>query len=323
MKKMKKMTTMMMENISVMKKAFLLFVFIVFGVATSFCQSYKDAFRADICNCISDQENVTYKSLKNLYSKCLRENMPKYATQIDASIPDTTMTVKMQLGQLKRQALIINYEIELLNTCEVYFEIVEKGREDQLGTVQYDDRKMKRYNETIAMTPNSYTLVQRGVSYLAQGNYTDAISDYKAALEINPNFYQAYLYWGWTLEKQNKYTEAAAMYRRMKSTRYDVLSMTLQTIAMYKAGSNVYLTDDNLWYNTSTTNEIPSSRRQSSSITEQDISRRSRAQDSSSRGLSPRNSKRKQPPKKASPTKKPKTEKIRNLFDLDGDDGLE
>lgn len=58
---------------------------------------------------------------------------------------------------------------------------------------------------------------ERGVNKYAAGSYSEAITLFKEAIDINPNYYRAYNYLGNAYYSTNRYDEAATVYERLLS----------------------------------------------------------------------------------------------------------
>ena len=103
----------------------ILMLFLVMFTAEA--QSYKTAFRADMCSCLKE-ESLKRQLTENAFKACLIETLPTYATQIDAQIIEEDANKKYYLGQLARKDLLVAMKSELIYTCEVYYKHLDYKR---------------------------------------------------------------------------------------------------------------------------------------------------------------------------------------------------
>ena len=304
-------------------KNYILFVFIltIFNMI-GYSQSYREAYRADMCDCVTERTQGDYRALQKSYNDCIKELLPEYAPRIDASITEDDPRVKVQKGLLQRTALNINFQIELINTCESYFTMIQNGREEKLRREKFDGATIKKINEDIALYPNYGSYLRRAKALIAKGDYDAAITDLKKSLELQPQYNRdAYHYLGWAYEKKEEYKAAAEAYSQMRfDIKYDQESISLQTIAMHKAGSDIYITSDdfkdNRPFNNSknTTDAIKPTKDKKANSSSVNLEEAETSSRRSKRGTS---TQRIPTTTKKSPSK----EKLKKLFEIDGDDG--
>lgn len=156
------------------------------NVATS--QSYKSAFRADMCECLT-LESQKRKLTENAYKACFRETLPKYATQIDAQIVEEDVNKKYLLGQIARRDLILTMQSELVYSCTAYFEHLESEKLSKklIAREQAKESDLEAQNQLVAMSPNTYSYFSRAQLHYNLGNFDKAEADLKSCYEANPN----------------------------------------------------------------------------------------------------------------------------------------
>ncbi|RKE94949.1 tetratricopeptide repeat protein [Ichthyenterobacterium magnum] len=161
---------------------------IIFFGNTASSQSYKLAFRADMCDCLtleSQKRNLT----ENAYKACFREILPKYATQIDAEIEEEDVNKKYLLGQLARRDLIVVMQSELVYTCTAYFDHLESEKLSKklIAREQAKESDLEAQDQLVAMAPNTYSYFSRAQLHYNLGNFKEAEADLKKCAEVNPN----------------------------------------------------------------------------------------------------------------------------------------
>ncbi len=169
------------------KNTLVILSIIFFGnVATS--QSYKSAFRADMCDCLT-LESQKRKLTENAYKACFIETLPKYATQIDAQIVEEDVNKKYLLGQIARRDLILTMQSQLVYTCKAYFEHLESEKLSKklILREQAKESDLEAQNQLVAMSPNTYSYFSRAQLHYNLGNFDKAEADLKSCYEANPN----------------------------------------------------------------------------------------------------------------------------------------
>jgi len=74
--------------------------------------------------------------------------------------------------------------------------------------------RLDSLNTIISLDPSNYrAIVERGLMKRKNGQYESSVSDYKMALEINPNDFKANLEMGYSLGLLNKIQEQDSFYR--------------------------------------------------------------------------------------------------------------
>lgn len=93
--------------------------------------------------------------------------------------------------------------------AEQYIEIFRKhGRPDDYKlAIEYE-------NKQIAINPGAYVHVNRGLMYLDNGEFENAINDFKKAIEFEPDDLYAYNNIAYTYKRQCEYDKAVEMYNK-------------------------------------------------------------------------------------------------------------
>ncbi|MEM5566834.1 hypothetical protein WNY78_17060 [Psychroserpens sp. AS72] len=160
---------------------------VFFGnVATS--QSYKSAFRADMCDCLT-LESQKRKLTENAYKACFRETLPKYAIQIDAEIVEEDVNKKYLLGQVARRDLIVVMQSELVYACKAYFDHLEREKLSKklIARERAKASDLETQNQLVAMSPNTYSYFSRAQLHYNLGSFDKAEADLNSCYEANPN----------------------------------------------------------------------------------------------------------------------------------------
>lgn len=78
----------------------------------------------------------------------------------------------------------------------------------------------KAYQQAVQVEPDYIEAYNNwGLALAAQGKYAEAIEQYQQAIKLNPDYVEAYNNWGNTLGEQNRYEEAIERYQQ--ATRMD------------------------------------------------------------------------------------------------------
>ena len=89
-----------------------------------------------------------------------------------------------------------------------------KTAKDHFNKGDYD-QAIKDYDKAIELKPNySDAYYNRGIAYDNKGNYDQAIKDYNKAIELNPNHTNAYNNRGLTYDKKGDYNQAIKDYSK-------------------------------------------------------------------------------------------------------------
>ncbi|RLJ62604.1 tetratricopeptide repeat protein [Lacinutrix venerupis] len=209
-------------------------------------QSYKPSFRVDMCDCLT-LEIQKRKLTENAYKACFRETLPKYATLIDAQIVEEDINKKMLLGQLARKDLLISIRPELVYTCEAYFNHLESEKLSKKLIIREQAREsdLEKFNQLVAMSPNTYSYFSRAQLHYNLGNLDAAETDIKSCIEINPNKdniksrRHELLLMALIHEERNNYTEAITLYDLAYFGEMDVEVAILRAVADKNNGGSI------------------------------------------------------------------------------------
>ncbi|MBU2938837.1 tetratricopeptide repeat protein [Lacinutrix sp. C3R15] len=228
-----------------MKPAIIVFLAFL-SVHYTYGQAYKDAFRADICQCL-ENESLKRNLTPNAYKNCFKETLPKYANQIDAAIVEQDLNKRYYLGQLERKNLVVAFQYELIYSCKVYFDYLDRKRtsEKLIAREQAKESDLETRNQMVAMSPNAYAYFYRAQLYFNLGNLKEAEADIKKSLEVNVNASNIkstrheLLLLAWVYEEQEQFTKAIAIYDKIYMGDYDLQVATLRALADKKSGGNM------------------------------------------------------------------------------------
>ncbi|MDG5492331.1 tetratricopeptide repeat protein [Psychroserpens sp. SPM9] len=212
----------------------------VYGVNA---QTYKTAFRTDMCACL-EEESLKRKLTENAFKMCFNQVLPTYATLIDAEIIEADPNKKFYLGQLARKNLILSLQYELVYTCEVYYENLDRDRTSGklIAREQVRESDLEVRNQYVAMSPNALAYFMRAQLHFNLGNLKEAEADIHKSLELNPNRDNAkttrheLLLLAWIYEEYERYSEAVAIYDKITLGEFDTKVGILRALADKKAG---------------------------------------------------------------------------------------
>lgn len=219
----------------------------------SFGQSYKDAFRDDVCVCLK-QEKLKLRLTEKTYDKCFKEILPKYATKIDGEIKEEDVNKKYRLGQKARTNLMLAYKHELIYTCDVYYNLIEELRTGKKLIARENAKKsdLKLLNEQVAMSPNYTSYSRRAQLQFKLGDLEASVNDINRGIEVHPygdnvNYIRNdLLLLAWIYEEQGRFNDAIKLYDTIYTSIYDTDVAVLRSIVDKKSGgtlSNISLSD--------------------------------------------------------------------------------
>jgi len=228
-----------------MKQIHIIF-FLLLSFNFTYSQTYKSAFRADICQCVED-ESLKRNLTPNAYKKCYTEILPTYANQIDAAIVEEDLSRKYYLGQLARKDLIVAFQYELIYSCAVYYDYLDRTRtrEILIARERAKESDLESNNQKVAMSPNAYAYFHRAQIHFNLGNLKEAEADIHKSLKVNPNASNTQstrhelLLLACIYEEQKQYTKAIALYDKIYMGDFDSEVATLRALTDKKAGGNM------------------------------------------------------------------------------------
>ena len=221
-------------------------VILLMGINCAQGQSYKEGFRSDMCDCLTE-ESLKRKLTENAFKACLRETLPKYATQIDAEIIEEDIDKKYLKGQLARRDLLVAMQSELIYSCEVYYNHLDYDR-TSIKLITRENAKeseLERYNQMVALSPNAMAYFMRAQLQFNLGNIKEAEADIKKSMELNPNnenipaMRRELLLLAWVYEEQERYSEAVAIYDKIYLGALDAEVAKLRALADKKNGGTI------------------------------------------------------------------------------------
>ncbi len=222
-------------------------VVLILGLNFASSQTYKNAFKSDMCDCI-ETEILKRKFNKSVYNKCFKEILPKYATLIDEEIVEEDLTQKYYKGQVARKDLVVALQYELVYSCDSYFKYLEGERISKklIARENAKESDLKRYNQQVALTPNALSYFMRAQLYFKLGKLNEAESDINKSLSVNPSkdnirsTRKELMVLAWIYEEQERFNEAILLYDKIYIGDYDMQVAMLRALADKKSGSAVY-----------------------------------------------------------------------------------
>lgn len=219
------------------------FLILFIGLCTVNGQTYKSAFKSDICSCL-EEESLKRELTENAYKKCFRETLPTYAAQIDAQIVEEDLNQKYYKGQLARKDLVVSMQYELIYSCEVYYNYLNDERISKklIAREHAKESDLELYNQQVALTPNAMTYFMRAQLQFNLGNIKEAEADINRSLSVNPNKENTrstrheLLLLAWIYEEQERFSEAVTLYDKIYFGDYDTQVARLRAMADKKGG---------------------------------------------------------------------------------------
>lgn len=222
------------------------FIVIIISVLSANSQSYKNAFRDDICKCldmVSQKRSLTNNTLK----ACYIEILPDYADLIDASIVEEDINKKFIKGQLARKDLLTAMYTELIYTCDVYYNYVNLQRTNSALVLRKDasESELKRYNQWVALKPNFTTYYMRACVHFKLKNLKEAEDDIHKSIALNPNKKSVKItrneleLLAWIYEEQERFKEAVAICDSIYLGDLDTKVAQLRALANRKSGGTM------------------------------------------------------------------------------------
>ncbi|WP_299100839.1 hypothetical protein [uncultured Winogradskyella sp.] len=228
-----------------MKKIVTHFILLI-GLLSLNAQSYKSAFRADMCSCL-EEESLKRPLTENAFKTCLRETLPTYAEQIDASIIEADPQQKYLKGQLARKELLLAMPAELIYTCDAYYKHIDYQRTSKklISRENAKESELERYDQMVALSPTSSAYYMRAQIHFKLGNLKETEADINKCLELNPNKenfkstrHELKLL-AWVYEEQERYAEAIALYDKIYFGELDIEVLKLRALADKKRGGTL------------------------------------------------------------------------------------
>ena len=224
----------------------ILLLILLFCSEQSISQTYKSAFRADMCDCL-ETESLKRKLTENAYKSCFRETLPIYAAQIDAQIVEEDINKKYLQGQIARRDLIVTMQSELVYTCKAYFDHLEdeKLSKKLIARDYVKAIDLEKQNQLVAMSPNAYAYFSRAQLHYILGHFKKAEEDVRKSLEVNPNSSNMkstrneLLLLALIYEEEQQFTKAVALYDQVYFGVYDSPVAILRAIADKNNGGTI------------------------------------------------------------------------------------
>ncbi|WP_179018996.1 tetratricopeptide repeat protein [Winogradskyella forsetii] len=209
-------------------------------------QSYKSEFRAEICTCL-EEESLKRTLTDNAFKACLRETLPKYATQIDAQIVEEDIDKKFYKGQLARKDLLVAMQSELIYSCDVYYDHIYFIRNSKklIARENTKESDLEKYDQMVALRPNAMAYFMRAKVQFNLGNIKETEADINKSLELNTNkdnvksTRHELLLLAWVYEEQERYAEAIALYDKIYFGDLDTQVAQLRALADRKNGGTI------------------------------------------------------------------------------------
>lgn len=227
-------------------KTNIIYILLVLNFLSVDAQNYKSAFRSDICQCL-EEESLKRVLTENAFKRCLRETLPKYAAQIDASIIEEDSQQKFLKGQLARKDLLLAMPSELIYSCDVYYKHINFLRTSSLLIMRENAKEdeLEKYDQMVALKPNAMAYFMRAQVHFKLGNTKETEADINKSLALNPNSENVIstrkelLLLAWVYEEQERYKEAIEIYDKVYFGALDTEVTKLRALADKKSGGTI------------------------------------------------------------------------------------
>lgn len=130
-------------------------------------------------------------------------NIGKIMSRLNAKIDEIIEMYEKGLG-LEPDHYALNDMI-----AELYIEKYKRG-----GNHKFYELAIEYENKQIEVNPGSYVHVNRGLMYLDNAEFDNAINDFEKAIEFEPNDIYAYNNIAYTFKRQCEYEKAVEMYKK-------------------------------------------------------------------------------------------------------------
>jgi|GEM_PF-3606613 len=196
----------------------ILTIFLGFNLCLVSGQAYKEKFKQQVCDCM-DASTQPVKA-EFLFQNCFQKILPKYVAQIDAEIDRGATENEYIQGQKIRLKLIEDFRIELIQSCDTYFTILDDAKKVKIKEdfTEGDSLKLEKMNQAVALQPHAMNYLARGTMLLHYGRLDEAESDIKKSIEMNAFVMQAQLLLALVQENQGQYKEAITTYDTILKT---------------------------------------------------------------------------------------------------------
>ena len=225
---------------------FYIFFFLIYGLANVNSQNYLNNFKSEICECLQQKE-LTYKNIEHEYNNCFKSKLVNYATIIDLNIQEDDKTKKYIEGQKIRRNLKMQFQHELMFTCNTYFYTIERAlfKFKEKAKLLGDSTQLQRHHELVAMQPNWNSYFSRAKEYYKLNDLKRAENDVIKSIEVSPfdindkrRMRAEKLFLAQVYEDQKKYSEALNVYNDIDLGDIDKDVKILKAIVVRKRDGN-------------------------------------------------------------------------------------
>ena len=220
-----------------MKKYLILF-FISIQIING--QELLDQLKDDTCFCINQQTQTSFFDKEgSVLETCLRRKVYRYRPEFiklmkeEGFIEESTKTrVGFEINLDHLNTFIIGQQEYFVNECEAYYLYSSALRIKYLLDIGHDkpNKKIKRLTRKINKSNVSGDLYfERGVQYLAIGNYNKAKKDFFDYLRNDPDHVNVTYFLAWAFELNKEYKMAIAWYEQLiKLNNHDEARLALE-----------------------------------------------------------------------------------------------
>ncbi|MBL0684118.1 hypothetical protein [Aquimarina mytili] len=196
-------------------------------------EDIQEVLKQDVCECFGEK---TKRSLNadNMYvfKLCLLAKIKNYSEEFQTILKEERFVeVSKRKGQdydinLRNLGLFIAGHLEyFIQDCDVYYLYSSALRIQELtiraGTYRFEKAMLSRKLKEPGNNPKLF--YERGMTYLAIGQYEKAKQDFYKCLDTDPNNEKAIYSLGWACELNEEFGVAIGWYKELtkKGNRYD------------------------------------------------------------------------------------------------------
>ncbi|MEW7291567.1 tetratricopeptide repeat protein [Aquimarina sp. 2304DJ70-9] len=196
-------------------------------------EDIQEVLKQDICECFGEK---TKRSLSSnnayVFKLCLLTKIKDYSEEFQTILKEERfIEISEHKGQnydinLKNLGLFIAGHLEyFIQDCDIYYLYSSASRIQELtiraGTYRFEKAMLSRKLKKPEKDPKLF--YERGMTYLAIGEYEKAKQDFYKCLNIDPGNEKAIYSLGWACELNEEFGVAIGWYKELtkKGNRYD------------------------------------------------------------------------------------------------------
>ncbi|WP_459209115.1 tetratricopeptide repeat protein [Aquimarina rhabdastrellae] len=181
------------------------------------------------CDCIKKFEDLDFKTKGIKSDACMRENLKSFVIEYKALIKDEEKLADAQIKRLlKREGIQI-----MITECKPFYEIFDQLFYEQLKNKKEENPifQIDTLTSKIKEKATARLFTNRGYLYMAYDQYESAITDFKEALKLKPDYHSAVFGLAHYYIHKEEYTKALELYNQIKvNGNDDFLSIFIKRV---------------------------------------------------------------------------------------------